>query len=69
MIMTARTALEEISKDGVFQRNDAVWKNWISSERDAQFPPEKGRYHLYVRIAFHVSNCSIPFAHSPFFNL
>ena len=29
----ARTALEEMSKDGEFKRKDAAWRNWISTGR------------------------------------
>jgi Predicted glutathione S-transferase len=28
-----------------------VFRNFISREPGAQFPPEKGRYHLYVSYA------------------
>jgi glutathionyl-hydroquinone reductase len=48
----SRTALDEISKDGAFQRRDAAWRNWIQrGQPDAPFPPEPGRYHLYVAYA------------------
>jgi glutathionyl-hydroquinone reductase len=47
----ARTALEEISNDGEFRRKEAAWRHWISSEHGAKFPPEKGRYHLFVAYA------------------
>ncbi|KAH7012373.1 glutathione S-transferase [Macrophomina phaseolina] len=38
-------------KDGELQRPASVFRNWISSEPGAEFPPEKGRYHLYVSYA------------------
>lgn len=34
--------------DGSFNRKEAAWRNWISNEEGARFPPEKDRYHLYV---------------------
>ena len=38
-------------KSGEFKRQASVFRNWISTEPGAQFPPEKGRYHLYVSYA------------------
>lgn len=34
--------------DGSFNRKEAAWRNWISNEEGARFPPGKDRYHLYV---------------------
>ena len=42
--------------DGRFKRPDAAFRNWISSESGAQFPPEKDRYVLYL-------NLGCPWAH------
>ncbi|EEH42010.1 glutathione S-transferase Gst3 [Paracoccidioides lutzii Pb01] len=36
---------------GEFKREQSALRNWISREPGAQFPPEKGRYHLYVSYA------------------
>ncbi|GAB1318731.1 S-glutathionyl-(chloro)hydroquinone reductase [Madurella fahalii] len=36
---------------GEFQRQQSSFRNWISREKGAQYPPEKGRYHLYVSYA------------------
>jgi hypothetical protein len=36
---------------GEFKRPAAQFRNFISSDRGSQFPPEKGRYHLYVSYA------------------
>lgn len=47
-----RSALEELSPSGAFQRKDSVWRNWISREPGAKFPPATGRYHLYVAYAW-----------------
>lgn len=38
-------------KSGEFKRQQSVFRDWISREPGAQFPPEKGRYHLYVSYA------------------
>lgn len=36
---------------GEFKRQSSVFRNFISSKPDAEFPAEKGRYHLYVSYA------------------
>ncbi|KAI0111971.1 glutathione S-transferase [Daldinia grandis] len=36
---------------GEFKRSSSSFRNWISTEPGARFPPEKGRYHLYVSYA------------------
>jgi putative glutathione S-transferase len=36
---------------GEFKRPAAQFRNFISSKSNAEFPPEKGRYHLYVSYA------------------
>jgi glutathionyl-hydroquinone reductase len=38
-------------KSGEFKRQASVFRNWISKEAGAEFPPEKDRYHLYVSYA------------------
>ncbi|KAF1972176.1 cell wall biogenesis protein/glutathione transferase [Bimuria novae-zelandiae CBS 107.79] len=38
-------------KSGEFKRQTSVFRNWIENKPDAEFPPEKGRYHLYVSYA------------------
>lgn len=38
-------------KDGEFKRQTSTFRNWISNEPGAEFPPEKGRYHIYVSYA------------------
>lgn len=38
-------------KTGEFKRQTSSFRNWISAEPGAQFPTEKGRYHLYVSYA------------------
>jgi glutathionyl-hydroquinone reductase len=39
------------SATGEFKRPAAQFRNFISSNPNAEFPPEKGRYHLYVSYA------------------
>lgn len=36
---------------GQFRRQDSRFRSLISRAPDAQFPPESGRYHLYVSLA------------------
>ncbi|KAI5300136.1 S-glutathionyl-(chloro)hydroquinone reductase [Ascosphaera atra] len=38
-------------KSGEFKRQNSQFRDWISREPGAKFPPEKGRYHLYVSYA------------------
>lgn len=38
-------------KSGEFKRQTSVFRNFISAKPGAEFPPEKGRYHLYVSYA------------------
>jgi putative glutathione S-transferase len=38
-------------KSGEFKRQQSSFRDWISTEAGAKYPPEKGRYHLYVSYA------------------
>jgi glutathionyl-hydroquinone reductase len=38
-------------KSGEFKRQVSSFRDWISTEPGAKFPPEKGRYHLYISYA------------------
>ncbi|TDZ53120.1 Glutathione S-transferase omega-like 2 [Colletotrichum trifolii] len=38
-------------KTGEFKRQQSSFRDFISREKDAKFPAEKGRYHLYVSYA------------------
>ncbi|KAK3687500.1 glutathione S-transferase [Podospora appendiculata] len=38
-------------KTGEFKRQQSSFRNFISRDKGAQFPAEKGRYHLYVSFA------------------
>lgn len=37
--------------DGQFVREDAGFRDWIENTPNARFPPDSGRYHLYVSLA------------------
>ncbi|WP_414827590.1 glutathione S-transferase family protein [Alteromonas sp. H39] len=39
------------SNDGKFKRESSSFRNTISTETGAEFPPQSGRYHLYVSLA------------------
>ncbi|MBD3584595.1 glutathione S-transferase family protein [Salinimonas sp. HHU 13199] len=39
------------SNGGKFKREEASFRDWISADKDAKFPAESGRYHLYVSLA------------------
>ncbi|KJE36682.1 glutathionyl-hydroquinone reductase YqjG [Thalassospira sp. HJ] len=39
------------STGGKFKRQDSAFRNWVSADQNAEFPAEKGRYHLYVSYA------------------
>ena len=43
--------LNYASNTGEFKRQQSQFRNWISREPGAEFPPEKDRYHLYVSYA------------------
>jgi putative glutathione S-transferase len=38
-------------QSGEFRRQQSSFRNWVSNEKGAEFPAEKGRYHLYVSYA------------------
>ena len=38
----------EQSAEGKFQRQEDVFRNWVSRDGSSGFPVESGRYHLYV---------------------
>ncbi|KAH7837332.1 hypothetical protein Vadar_012648 [Vaccinium darrowii] len=47
----ARSALDEMSASGAFLRTPSTFRNFISRDSNSPFPPESGRYHLYVSYA------------------
>ena len=38
----------ESADDGSFRRQESRFRELVSDEENARFPPERGRYHLYV---------------------
>jgi putative glutathione S-transferase len=38
----------ESGDDGSFRRQESVFRNWVTTDGSSGFPPEAGRYHLYV---------------------
>jgi glutathionyl-hydroquinone reductase len=38
----------ESADDGSFRRQESQFRRWVSAEPGSPFPPEAGRYHLYV---------------------
>ncbi|KAJ6688561.1 GLUTATHIONYL-HYDROQUINONE REDUCTASE [Salix koriyanagi] len=50
-LQMARSAIDETSDTGAFKRTASTFRNFISKEPSSQFPPESGRYHLYVSYA------------------
>lgn len=42
------TEREQEDKDGKFLRPSTTFRNWIRSDGSSAYPPESGRYHLYV---------------------
>jgi putative glutathione S-transferase len=53
MATAAKRSIDDVidPKTGEFKRPAAQFRNFISAKPDAEFPPEKGRYHLYVSYA------------------
>lgn len=45
---TTRARDPETGEDGSFRRQVSQFRRWVSSDLDAEFPVEAGRYHLYV---------------------
>ncbi|CAN6445575.1 unnamed protein product [Victoria cruziana] len=47
----ARTAMDETTESGAFNRSPSTFRNFISRVKFSQFPAEAGRYHLYISYA------------------
>ncbi|KAF3487580.1 hypothetical protein F2Q69_00057083 [Brassica cretica] len=47
----ARSAVDETSDSGAFQRTASTFRNFVSRDSNSQFPAESGRYHLYISYA------------------
>ena len=43
--------VDKNDKSGEFKRQTSAFRSWVSREPGAEFPPEAGRYHLYVSYA------------------
>ncbi|URE43755.1 Glutathione S-transferase, C-terminal domain [Musa troglodytarum] len=44
----ARSALDEMTESGAFNRTPSTFRDFISKDKTSQFPAESGRYHLYI---------------------
>lgn len=47
----SHTALDEITKDGAFKRTASGFRDVVSPDAGAKYPPAANRYHLYVSLA------------------
>lgn len=63
----ARSALEETNESGEFKRKDSTFREIISEDHPV-FKPEAGRYHLYISLAWWVSNSASQYARKSVFN-
>jgi glutathionyl-hydroquinone reductase len=45
---TTSTGDPETGEDGSFRRQVSQFRRWVSVDRDNEFQPQAGRYHLYV---------------------
>ncbi len=41
----------EQSNAGEFKRQEDAFRNWVKRDGSSDYPPERGRYHLYVSLA------------------
>jgi glutathionyl-hydroquinone reductase len=46
--MATSAHIVPISASGDFQRPTSTFRDWISKEPGSEFPPEVGRYHIYI---------------------
>ena len=44
-------APKERSEEGTFERQEDAFTGWVKADGSSTFPPESGRYHLYVSLA------------------
>jgi putative glutathione S-transferase len=42
---------EEQTKTGAFKRQEDAFRDWVKRDGSSPYPPERGRYHLYVSLA------------------
>ncbi|CAL5022255.1 unnamed protein product [Urochloa decumbens] len=50
-VKMARSALDEVTDTGAFDRSPSTFRSSVSSDASARFPAVPGRYHLYVSYA------------------
>jgi putative glutathione S-transferase len=50
MTVQAQFPLEQ-SESGAFVRQPDAFRKWVKADGSTEYPPEKGRYHLYVSYA------------------
>nr|BAK00626.1 predicted protein [Hordeum vulgare subsp. vulgare] len=50
-VKMARSALDEVTDTGAFDRTPSTFRSFVSSDGAARFPAVAGRYHLYVSYA------------------
>ena len=41
----------EVNKEGEFVRQEDAFRDWVRRNGSTLYPPESGRYHLYVSLA------------------
>ncbi|XP_019704452.1 uncharacterized protein [Elaeis guineensis] len=51
ILQMARSALDEVTESGAFNRTASTFRNFISKDKSSQFSAEYGRYHLYISYA------------------
>jgi putative glutathione S-transferase len=49
--MTVKTQFPDESVDGRFVRQGDAFRDWVRADGSSDYPPEFGRYHLYVSLA------------------
>jgi putative glutathione S-transferase len=42
---------DEESESGEFERQEDAFRDWVKADGSSPYPPEPGRYHLYVSLA------------------
>nr|CAB3504671.1 unnamed protein product [Digitaria exilis] len=50
-VKMARSALDEVTDTGAFDRSPSTFRSSVSGDASARFPAVPGRYHLYVSYA------------------
>ncbi|KAJ1279055.1 hypothetical protein BS78_04G125700 [Paspalum vaginatum] len=50
-VKMARSALDEVTDTGAFDRSPSTFRSFVSRDASARFPAVPGRYHLYVSYA------------------